>query len=102
MLNLLKPWIVPSDNDALVSEFLREVRPDGILYQIKIVALAMRCDCDDVLFSIDDGTGRVAVVHLTWSGKQDSNKGWPETIIFESYQSWIEMCMIPDHDEYNL
>ena len=100
MIELLEPWMKPRNPEALIAELSREMREDGVLYKVEVKALAMRCDSDDVLFALDDGSQRVAVVHLTWSGKQDSNKGWPQTEVFDSLDSWISMVMIPDHEEY--
>ena len=41
-----------------------------------------------------------AVVHLTWSGKTDPNKGWPSTELFNDEEDWRVRRMIPDHEDY--
>ena len=99
-LVLLDPWVLPTDPEALVKEFQREVRGDGCLHRVRLKAIAMRCDCDHVLFKLLDGTDRVAVVHLTWSGATDPNRGWPETTLHDSIENWRTECMLPDHQEY--
>jgi hypothetical protein len=50
--------------------------------QIQGFAIARSVSSDDVLFSFSDG--RVAVVHLTWSGRAETNSIWPYTRTFDS------------------
>ena len=42
-----------------------------------------------VLFAINDGTGRVAKVHLTWSGRAKMPP-WSTTKVFASIDNWAE------------
>jgi len=68
-------WIVPwhrlEEDGAQVagieSELQRELSVGQSLYGLPARAIGRRQDDDDVLFSIEDGSGRVAVVHLTWT-----------------------------------
>ena len=48
----------------------RELSAGHPLYDMPTRAVGRRQDCDDVLFSIEDGSGRVAVVHLTWTQRR--------------------------------
>ena len=71
------PWMA-LDNSAsdLVGELKKEVTLGHVLFEAReIQAIAKREDCDDVLFGVDN---LLAVVHLTWSGKED-NPQWPHT-----------------------
>ena len=52
---------------GIAQELLREVGVGHPLHGLPVRTLARRQDCDDVLFAIEDGTERVAVVHLTWT-----------------------------------
>ena len=98
---LLEPWeLLPHDGAALVLELKKELRPDSELYGLEAEAIAQRCDCDDVLFKIKGRLEQLAVVHLTWSGKTDPNKGWPSTELYADADSWKTNCMIPDHEDY--
>ena len=100
---LLEPWgELPDDGSRLVAELHRELRTDHILYGVEAKAIAMRCDCDDVLFRIEGRPDQLAVVHLTWSGTVDPNKGWPSTDLFADIESWRTKCMIPDHEDYTV
>ncbi|MEU7262035.1 hypothetical protein AB0B21_40520 [Streptomyces rimosus] len=74
------PWWVPDDGvlHALEQELRRELPPDHPLYGARVRAAA-RCEaCDDVLFRVTDRSFRWAVVHLTWSGRQEQSP-WPRT-----------------------
>ena len=99
--DLLEPWVgLPDDGAAMVAELKKELRTDSELYGVEAQVVAHRCDCDDVLFRILDRPEQFAVVHLTWSGKTDQNKGWPSTELFIDAQDWRNKCMIPDHEDY--
>ncbi|WP_050507484.1 MULTISPECIES: hypothetical protein [Streptomyces] len=74
------PWWVPDDGvlHGLERELHRELPPDHPLYGARVRAAA-RCEaCDDVLFRVTDRSFRWAVVHLTWSGRQEQSP-WPRT-----------------------
>lgn len=45
-------------------------------------AIARSIGSDDVLFTLSDG--RVAVVHLTWSGTSETDPIWPSTHVYDS------------------
>jgi hypothetical protein len=101
--DLLEPWgELPDDGSRLLAELHRELRTDHILYGVEARAIAMRCDCDDVLFRIEGRPEQFAVVHLTWSGTVDPNKGWPSTDLFADIEDWRTTCMMPDHEDYTV
>jgi hypothetical protein len=52
-----------------------------------VKTLARRQDCDDVLFALQDGTGRVAVVHLTWTHSPPERLPWPGSTLFPSLET---------------
>lgn len=98
---LLEPWEeVTAYGEQISEELKKEVREDGILYRKEAVAIVRRKDCDDVLFDIQGMKEKLAVIHLTWSGKKDPNSGWPFTTLFSDLESWKTECMIPDHEDY--
>lgn len=66
----LDPWSSTENNTAeyrstFVQQLGREIRRGHQLYGLP-VDLIGRGNGDDCLFEIQDGTGRVAVVHLVW------------------------------------
>jgi len=65
------PWQQLGTSDALMSELHRELAPGHALFGVPLNAIARRLDSDDVLVSLNDGSGRVALVHLTWRGKPE-------------------------------
>jgi hypothetical protein len=57
--------------------------------------LARRQDCDDVLFALEDGTGRVAVVHLSYQIERDPR--WPSVEWFDGIEDFCRRRMQTDH-----
>lgn len=99
MTAYLDPWHPACGKSALERQLQAEL-PDGhALSGLGVTALAQRQDCDDVLFSLDDGSGRVAVVHLTWS--QNTDARWPQTEFYASLSAWANERMPMDHETFN-
>lgn len=97
-MELLSPWHVDR-NDALAIELKREVPAGHVLRHVGVNALARRHDTDDVLFALQDGSGRVAVAHLTWQIETDPT--WPAVTMFQTLSSWLE-TMERDHAEFDV
>lgn len=91
------PWRAESSPRAAI-ELAREVGPGHPLWQVSVRVLARRQDCDDVLFALDDGTGRVAVVHLTFQAERDPH--WPATELFGDLADFLIRRMRPDHEAF--
>ncbi len=86
------PWRVINDastRDRLTRELATETPPSHVLHGLRASALARRADSDDVLFEVLDGTGRVAVVHLTWARAMESDTRWPDTIVYQSLAHFL-------------
>jgi hypothetical protein len=81
-------WWAPLDQHAagFESELRREVSPGHILSELPVRALGKRERDDNVAFAID-GDERVAVVHLTWSGRPEPPP-WPTTTVHESLSAF--------------
>lgn len=94
----LIPWHSSTSPANGVDELLREVPRGHVLWGIGVRSLAYRQDCDDVLFALEDGSFRVAVVHLSFQAEK--NLRWPETEIFSSLQEFASHRMAPDHDDF--
>ncbi len=94
----LTPWVAIKQNiTQLEDELARELLDAHILCGKKVRAIARRIDNDDVLFEVDDQDYQYAVVHLTWSGKQESSKEYPWTVLYSNFEDWVEKCMKLDH-----
>jgi hypothetical protein len=79
------------------SELKRELSPGHPLFGVPAAALGKRNDSDDVLFELRDGTGRVAVVHLTFCNHPEPPP-WPQTTMFASLEAWVEERMKAGHE----
>lgn len=94
-------WLIPwhaAHDPRYARELAREAPAGHVLKKVPVRVLACRQDCDDVLFALDDGSDRVAVVHLTYAVESDSH--WPLTTIFRDLGDFAERCMRPDHDDF--
>jgi hypothetical protein len=63
-------------------------------------AIAVRQDCDDVLFVSTDDPPVVAVVHLTYANRPEPDPQWFSTTFFASVEEWAERGMQADHDAF--
>jgi hypothetical protein len=70
----------------LEAELKRELGPSHPLAYAPIELLARRHDRDDVLVRVL-GSSRLALVHLTWSGREERD-GYPRTKLFETWAQW--------------
>ena len=95
-MDYLEPWFA-TDDRRLVEELLRELPPGHVLEGLAVDVRARRQDCDDVLFNVLDGSGRLAQVHLTYKGESDPR--WPLTTLF-SNEAAFSAAMDSDHADY--
>jgi hypothetical protein len=94
----LVPWHASAEASRGVAELRRELPRTHQLWGIPVHAVAYRQDCDDILFALDDGTDRVAVVHLSFAVEHDPR--WPKTELFESIQHFAATRMRLDHEDF--
>jgi|SRR6516162_6408756 len=83
------PWcpIRAEHAESFHKEMRRELAEGHPLYGLPMRVIARRADCDDALFLIEDGSDRVAVVHLTWSGRSET-PSCPSTELWQSLGEW--------------
>ncbi|SDH01268.1 hypothetical protein SAMN05216338_1004283 [Bradyrhizobium sp. Rc2d] len=82
------PWYAVIDKHvckAWEDELRKEIGPEHPLWNCGLRLIARRDDRDDAIFLVGDG--RVAEVHLTWSGKPERSP-WPRTAIFANMGQW--------------
>ncbi|MBP2655185.1 MAG: hypothetical protein H6Q73_2754 [Firmicutes bacterium] len=83
-------WLALDNNkDFFKQELYRELCEEHILYGIQVKELARREDRDDVLFLLLDSSNRYAVVHLTWTGKEEKNSYFPATRLYSNFTDVI-------------
>jgi hypothetical protein len=102
-LEYLDPWWATDGQDeAFHAQFLKqlttEVGPGHPMYGVPAKLIA-RGNGDDCLFKLLDGTERVAIVHLTWSGRRETLP-WPQTQVFKDLDQWRDEWMVPEHEEW--
>lgn len=68
---LPEPWWRPDEpaREALLQELLTELSPGHALHRLPVDVQSRCGGCDEVLISVVDGS--FALVHLTWSGRQE-------------------------------
>ncbi|MGA2886681.1 MAG: hypothetical protein ABSE51_01415 [Terracidiphilus sp.] len=88
-MEILEPWFATSDS-RLVDELHREIPSGHVLKTVELSVVARRKDCDEVLYALNDGFGRMAIVHLTHCKTRETNPVFPKTRIFESLKLWLE------------
>ncbi len=94
-LHYLKPWY--SDDIDLTVQLHREINNKHILYGKPVKTIARRQDNDDVLFEVNDGDFKYAVVHLTWAQKTLDDSKYPTTKTYKDWQDVYENGIIIDH-----
>ena len=99
-IGLLDPWGAVSEPRAakLEEELGRELASGHVLFGRRAKALAVRCDCDDVLFELRDPP-QLAVVHLGW-GVHPELPPWPRTELYSDLADFVVRTMTPDHLDY--
>jgi hypothetical protein len=100
----LLPWHSVGDDPVQVAgmerELQRELSPGHPLFGMLVKTLARRQDRDDVLFAVQDRTGRVTVVHLTWTQSPPECPPWPHTTLFPNLETWAVEGMHSDIAEW--
>jgi len=86
-MEFLEPWSEVS-GPGLVDELRREMASGHVLENLDLAALARRQDCDDVLYALNDGSGRLAVVHLTYRSTRETNPSFPSTTMIKELNLW--------------
>lgn len=103
-MNWLVPWHSvghdPFQVAGMERELKRELSPSHPLFGLPVKTLARRQDCDDVLFALQDGTGWVAVIHLTWTQSPPERPPWPATTFFQSLEIWAAEGMGSDAADF--
>jgi hypothetical protein len=84
--------------DGQQAELAREVAPGHPLFGLPTRAIGLGGSGDDVLFAVEDGTGRVAAVHLTWTHNPPDCPPLPWAELYPSFSVWSAEEMQADAD----
>lgn len=100
-------WLVPwhpiedgSPDDGSARELYSELGTRHPLFGVKVRVVGVRQDCDDYLFELLDGTGRLAVVHLTFAQHPEPDPRWPRTEFFVDWSHFERDRMQRDAAEF--
>lgn len=85
-------------HETFRTQLEREIASGHVLYGIPTRLIA-RGNGDDALFTLLDGSNRVALVHLTWSSGAQTPP-WPATTLFASLEQWVAEVMEPEHPQW--
>src|SRR4051794_36537368 len=88
----LKPWeaCAAEDAEALERELLAEVGRGHVLCEMPVRAAGRRVDCDDGLFELLDGSGRVVVVHLPYARRPEVAPDYPWTEVLAGWEAFAQ------------
>ncbi|UII28326.1 hypothetical protein LVD15_07825 [Fulvivirga maritima] len=90
-LKLSSPWepVKIEQKISFEDELSRELSPDHPLAEYEYSAVASSTDSDDVLYAIHkpgDDVYDYAIVHLTWSSKQESDTAYPRVKFYKEFE----------------
>lgn len=88
-MRFLEPWCEFTDT-RLVNELRHEIPLGHFLENVEVSVIGCRKDRDDFLFVLNDGTGRLVAVHLTYPETKATNPKFPTTRVFENHESWLD------------
>ena len=100
----LEPWWSTDEQDAhfrqtFLAQLTTEVGPGHVMYGLPVRMVGRDGGSDDTLFEILDGSGRFALVHLTWAKGQE-RLPWPSTAIYPTFDAFAAEVMIPNNQDY--
>jgi len=97
----LEPWDSLCTNGiSFEQELYKEVGINHVLYRKTVIAIGRRYDRDEFLFQVNNSEFKIAVVHLTFLGKRQTDSNYPKTKLYTDFNDWINNCMISDHIEF--
>jgi hypothetical protein len=103
-VNWLDPWWHAADERpdlaaAYERELAAELGAGHPLFGVPLAAVGKHDGSDDVLFQVLDGSGRVAVVHLTWA-RHPEPPPWPGFEFFPNLEAFAEERMRRDNTAF--
>jgi hypothetical protein len=94
----IDPW-QSSNSQKFIQELQKETCESHELYGASLEIVARRSDRDEYLFKYID-EDKYAQVHLTWRGEVEPDPYWPRTTIYNSFEQWKAVIMIPNNVRY--
>ncbi|MGD0097065.1 MAG: hypothetical protein ABSB60_11250 [Terracidiphilus sp.] len=88
-MEILEPWTASSDS-RLIDELRREMALGHVLEAIELSPVACKPACDEAVYALNDGSGRFALVHLTFGMTREKSPKLPLTWIFDGLEQWLD------------
>ncbi len=100
----LGPWWATAGDSGLweqrfLSQLQTQVGPDHPMYGLPVRIVGSCGGSSALLFEILDGTGRFAVIGITWEMPAFSFS-LPDTTFYPNFEAFKTQRMIPEHAEY--
>lgn len=95
---LLNPWKYIDNATNFENQLNKEVTFIHPLYWLKVKAIAIRTDRDDVLFELLNGRNKYAVVHLTYN--RVFSRKWPFTHFYKDWSDLYQNLLLGDFKEF--
>jgi tetratricopeptide (TPR) repeat protein len=100
----LDPWFSTDEetegyHDGFLNRLQAAVGPEHVLYGLPMRLRGHSSRLSNTLFEILDGTGRLAVVHLTRTEAREPPPS-PKTTIYPNFEAFKSETMVPQHRDY--
>ena len=92
-----EPWEPVEKPEILMQQLLSELSPGHVLEGKAKRVLACRVDGDDILVETQDG---YAMVHLTWCKRSRASLPFPHTVVFDSWEDFLNRSYLPERAEW--
>ena len=96
-------WATDGDSGPWEQRFLNQLQtqlgPDHVMYGLPVRIVGSYGASTALLFEILDGTGRLAVISVTWENVEHS-LSLPDTTIYPSFEAFKTERMMPEHAEH--
>ena len=96
-------WATDGDNGPWEQRFLNklqtQVGPEHVMYGLPVRIVGSYGGSQALLFEILDGTGRLAVIGVTWESFEHSFS-LLDTTIYPNFEAFKTQRMSPDHEQY--
>ncbi|QKZ13796.1 hypothetical protein [Spirosoma sp. KUDC1026] len=96
----LEPWIASDNSAAVLGELQIELGKQHQLYEKRVEVIGRSLQADDYLFRMIENDVEYCMVHLTWSGRKESNPDFPRVTFFKTWETFVEKVMKPLHEDY--
>jgi len=92
----IAPWRQIAGLQRVIDEIRSEVGRLHPLFGLDFILVGQLSDSDDYLIELATGPDPLAVVRLTWSGRNESKRDVPDTQFYSSWLDWLQRRALLD------